>query len=322
MASQIVKRMPHAILLAGPVGMGKRAFASNLIQALSCEYPQKGGYGCGSCSGCRLQCAGSHPDNMTLSPKEGKQTISVNQIRQLQSHLALKARQSLFKTVAIFPAEEMTLNAANSLLKILEEPPSKTVLVLITSAFLQLPITIRSRCQQFFFAPLKSQEAQVWLQQRLSSSMDLDPMTLLMLSGGGPLRALEYAEQDFLSYRKDFLNNLFSLAQGELDLFEMVKNCLKNDLGEPLYWMSTLAGDMLRLRSGVSKRFLVNRDVADSLQLLVRRATFEMLFTLQKKATCNREMWKGQININSQLLLEGILIQWLMCFSESHHEHT
>lgn len=322
MASRIAKRMPHAILLVGPVGMGKWAFASNLIEALSCKYPQKGGYGCGLCSGCRLQRAGSHPDNMTLFPREGKQTISVDQIRRIQSHLALKARQSVFKTVTVFPAEQMTLNAANGLLKILEEPPGKTVLVLITTAFLRLPITIRSRCQRFFFTLPKSQEARIWLQQHLSSSIDLDPITLLTLSGGGPLRALEYVEQNFLSLRKHFIDKLFSLAQGELDLFEVVKSCLKNDLEEPLYWISTLVGDMIRLRSGVSKQFLVNRDVANSLQLLAQRTSLEMLFALLKKVSCNREVWKGQINTNSQLLLEGILIQWLICFSEVNHEHT
>ncbi|EDZ67167.1 DNA polymerase III, delta subunit, C terminal domain family [Nitrosococcus oceani AFC27] len=322
MASQIAKRMPHAILLMGPEGMGKRSFASNLIQALSCEYPQKGGHGCGSCAGCRLQLAGSHPDNLTLFPREGKQTISVNQIRQLHSHLALKARQSLFKTVIIYPAEEMTLSAANSLLKILEEPPGRTVLLLITSASLRLPITIRSRCQQLFFTISKSQEVKMWLQQRLPPSMNLDAVTLLRLSGGGPLRALEYVEQNFLFYRKEFINNLFSLTQGKLDLFEMVRSCLKDNLGEPLYWISTLVEDTIRLRSGVSKRFLVNHDVANSLQLLARRASFEMLFALLKKASCNREIWKGQININPQLLLEEILIQWLICFSKVNHEHT
>src|SRR5699024_7205159 len=114
MASRVAKRMPHALLLDGPAGIGKRIFASKLVQTLSCKRPQGDGQGCGSCSGCCLHQAGSHPDNMTLFPREGKQTILVDQIRQIRDHLALKARQSHFKTVIIFPAEGMTLNAANS----------------------------------------------------------------------------------------------------------------------------------------------------------------------------------------------------------------
>lgn len=322
MASQARKRMPHALLLAGPVGMGKRDFAANLVQALSCEDPQEGGQGCGFCSGCRLQRAGSHPDNMNLFPQEGKQTISVDQIRQAQTHLALKARQSNVKTVTILPAEAMTLNAANSLLKVLEEPPGKTVLILVTAMVSRLPMTIRSRCQRLWFSPPHQEEAQLWLRQRLPSSRERELKILLTLVGGAPLRALQYAEQDFLSLRKHFIKNLFFLAQDKADPLEIAQNYLKNDLGEPLYWMSTLVGDILRLKSGTSGKFLVNHDIADSLQLLAERTDFKMLFALLEKIDRDLWLWKGQISVNSQLLLEGLLIQWFWCFSEVNHEYT
>jgi DNA polymerase-3 subunit delta' len=323
MASRAEKRMPHALLLVGPKGMGKRIFASHLVQALSCErFQEEEGQGCGSCRGCCLQQAGSHPDNITLLPREGKQTISVDQIRQLQACLVLKARQSYSKTVTIFPAEGMTLSAANSLLKVLEEPPGETVIILISSAFLQLPITIRSRCQRLWFTPPQQQEAQVWLRQHLPSPpRDLDLMSLLALAGGAPLRALEYIEQGFLSRRKLFIKDLFFLAQEQVALLNVVQNCLKDELGEPLYWMSTLIGDMIRLKNGVSRRFLVNCDIVDSLQLLAQRAQFKMLFKLLEKIERDLWLWKGQINVNPQLLLEGLLVYWSLCFSKSYREY-
>ncbi|WP_240761481.1 DNA polymerase III subunit delta' [Nitrosococcus wardiae] len=320
MASRVAKRMPHALLLAGPEGVGKRDFAANLVQTLSCEHPQEGGQGCGFCAGCRLQRAGSHPDNMILLPKEGKQTISVDQIRQVQTHLALKARQSGAKTVTILPAEEMTLSAANSLLKVLEEPPGETVLILITAMLSRLPITIRSRCQRLWFSPPHLEEAQLWLQQRLPPSTKMNSTALLTLTGGAPLRALEYIQQDFLSLREHFIKNLFFLAQGKADPLEITQNYLKNDLGEPLYWMSTLVGDMVRLKGGVSEQFLINRDIADSLQLLAERTDVKMLFRFLEKVDRDLWLWKGQISVNPQLLLEGLLIQWSWYFSEVNYE--
>jgi DNA polymerase-3 subunit delta' len=312
--------MPHALLLAGPAGMGKRVFASNLIQALSCEQSHEESQGCGSCSGCCLQRAGNHPDNITLLPREGK-TISVDQIRQAKARLALKARQSRFKTVTISPAEGMSLSAANSLLKVLEEPPGETVIILISSAFSQLPITIRSRCQQLWFTPPQQQEARIWLQQQLSSPRDLDLISLLALVGGAPLRALEYVEQGFLSRREIFIKELFLLAQGKTDFLNIVQNCLKNELGEPLYWMSTLIGDMIRLKNGVSVRFLVNCDITDPLQRLAQRTQLKMLFALLEKIERDLWLWKGKISVNPQLLLEGLLIYWSLSFSEFPHEY-
>lgn len=322
MTSRAEERMPHALLLAGPAGMGKRAFASGLVQALSCEEPREEGQGCGACSGCRLLRAGSHPDSMTLSPMEGKQTISVAQIRQVQAHLALKARRSAFKTVTIFPAEEMSLSAANSLLKVLEEPPGKTVIILITAALSRLPVTIRSRCRRLWFAPPELQQARLWLQQRLPCSTELDVTILLSMAGGAPLRALEYVKQDLLSVRKQFIKNLFLLAWGREDPLEVAQKYLKNDLGEPLYWMSTLVGDMLRIKSGVSKKFLVNHDIADSLLGFAKEIHFKRLFALLEKIERDLWLWKGQFNVNPQLLLEGLLIHWSLCFSGVNHKHA
>lgn len=322
MAARVAKRMPHALLLVGPVGMGKRAFASKLIQALSCEQPQGDGQGCGSCSGCYLQQVGNHPDHITLLPREGKQVISVEQVRQIHDRLALKAKRSRFKTVIIFPIEGMTLNAANSLLKVLEEPSGETVIILISSAFSQVPITIRSRCQRLWFTPPQRQEAQIWLQQHLLPPQDLDLMSLLTLVGGAPLRALEYVEQGFLSRRKLLIKDLFFLAKEKTDPLDIVQNCLKDELGEPLYWMSTLIGDMIRIKNGVSVQLLINCDIADLLQLFARRTQVSVLFAFLEKI--ERDLWllKKQISINPQLLLEKLLIDWFLYFNEAHCEYT
>jgi DNA polymerase III subunit delta' len=314
------KRLPHALLLTGPAGLGKRVFAATVVQALACERPQEDGRGCDSCSGCRLQRAGSHPDHMALLPQEGKQAITIDQIRQAQMHLALKARQSGCKTVTIFPAEEMTLNAANSLLKVLEEPPGETLVILIASALSRLPLTLRSRCQRLAFLPPKPKEVQFWLQEHLSSASNLDFTTLLALTGGAPLRALKYVEQDLLTERRRFIKDLFLLAEGKGEALDVAQSWFKKDLGEPLYWVSMLVGDMIRLKSGISDQYLLNRDVADLLQAFTQRVAIKTLFALLEKVNRDLWLWQGPTRVNSQLLLEGLLIYWALCFNEVNHE--
>lgn len=313
--------MPHALLLVGPTGIGKRRFAATLVQALSCARPQEDGRGCDSCTGCRLQRVGSHPDHRVLLPLEGKQAISVDQIRQLQAHLALKARQSRFKTVTIFPAEAMTLNAANSLLKVLEEPPGETLILLITSLPAKLPITVRSRCQRLELAVPKPQEAQAWLKEQCSCASE-DLILLLALTEGAPLRAIEYAERGLMARRQSFIEEIFLLASGAAEPLAIAQSWPQEDVGESLYWIATLAGDMIRLKSGVSGQYLINRDRIDTLQLLAQNTPFHGLFALWNRVNSDWWLWKGQKHVNSQLLLEGLLIDWSLCFHEAHYGHT
>ncbi len=314
--------MPHALLLVGPTGIGKRSFAATLVQAFSCAQPQPDGRGCDSCTGCRLQRAGTHPDHMDLLPMEGKQTISIEQIRQIQAHLVLKARQSRFKTVTIFPAEAMTLNAANSLLKVLEEPPGETLVLLITSLPAKLPITVRSRCQRLWLRSPKPHEAQAWVGEQLPSAIEMDLAILLALVKGAPLRALQYAEQGLVARRKSFIEALFFLARGAAEPLAIAQSWFQNDLEELLYWVSTLVGDMIRLKSGVPAQCLINRDKIETLQSLAQNTPFNGLFALWNKVNSDWWLWKGQKGVNSQLLLEGLLIHWSLCFYEAHYGRT
>jgi DNA polymerase III subunit delta' len=315
---RVAKRLPHALLLTGPAGLGKRTFAATVVQALACERPHEEGYGCGTCSGCRLQRAGSHPDNVIVLPAEGKQAITIEQIRQAQRHLALKAKQSNCKTVTLFPAEAMTLNAANSLLKVLEEPPGETLIILIASVLSRLPLTLRSRCQRLVFLPPKPNEVQSWLREQVPAARELDFTTLLPLTGRTPLRALKYVEQDLLAERKRFIKDLLLLAEGKAEALDVAQNWFKKDLGEVLFWLSLLLGDLIRLKEGIAASFLLNRDVADLLQPFPQGVAIKALFALLEKVNQNHWLWQGPTRVNPQLLLEGLLIQWVLCFSEAN----
>ena len=142
------KHLAHAMLLTGKTGLGKRLFARYLAQALLCSNTGTDHMPCGNCRNCQLYEVGNHPDYLFIEPEDHKKPIRIDQIRTVVEFLEHTSQSRRYKIVLIDPAERMNLNAANSLLKTLEEPPGASMLLLLTSAPSQLPITIRSRCQQ------------------------------------------------------------------------------------------------------------------------------------------------------------------------------
>ncbi len=160
--------LAHACLFTGPAGVGKELTAVGLAQALLC--PQAPLEGCGTCSVCQRVQRFAHPDVLLLLPEEEQvrrrlagrsdfthvpsRDVRVEQVRQLQQRLALRGLESPRKVVLVPSAEALNPSAQNAFLKTLEEPPSNTTLVLVTSAPDRLLPTLRSRCVRYPFAPL------------------------------------------------------------------------------------------------------------------------------------------------------------------------
>ncbi|MDN5869814.1 MAG: DNA polymerase III subunit delta' [Nitrococcus sp.] len=183
-------RVPHAIAVAGSAGLGKSAFACRFARALLCLSPLPDGDGCGRCRGCALEAAGSHPDHYIVQPeKDAGGPIKIDQIRQLIDFLMRSSQYGGFRVALVDPADRMTVSAANSLLKTLEEPPAAAVLLLVASALSQLPATLRSRCRRVQLKPPAAGLARDWLATHYPDAIDL-----LALAGGMPLRAIAYAQ--------------------------------------------------------------------------------------------------------------------------------
>ncbi|HPY40726.1 MAG TPA: DNA polymerase III subunit delta', partial [Thiolinea sp.] len=186
-AAFIQQQLPHALLFSGETGCGHEQLVYSLAQSLLCLQPNAKGVACKHCRSCTVFAAQAHPDFMLLAVAEDKQAITVDQVRSLDRFLELSHSYSPNRVVVILEAEAMNNNAANSLLKSLEEPTNNSYILLFTKQVAKLLPTIRSRCQQLRM-PLPSQIlALEWLKQH---SLPDQAVNLLSLAKGRPLAAL------------------------------------------------------------------------------------------------------------------------------------
>lgn len=143
-------RVSHAYLFEGPEGVGKKTTALAFAELLLCQEPV-GSEACGVCNSCHMMAAGMHPDLITVAP-DGK-SIKIKQIRELRTRLGVSSRQGGYTVVVIEAADTMGIEAANALLKTIEEPQGPTVFLLLATS-MRLPQTILSRVQRIHFRPL------------------------------------------------------------------------------------------------------------------------------------------------------------------------
>jgi DNA polymerase-3 subunit delta' len=242
--------LPHALLLAGPAGLGKRDFLQRFVRGLLCGQPVDG-EACGRCRSCLLLDAGTHPDRVALSyglRKDGVQRseIVVDQIRELSARLANASQFGGWQVASIDPADAMNAAAANALLKTLEEPARQTMLVLVADAPWRLPQTIRSRCQRIEFALPPREQALAWLRAEQVAS----PEVALDAAGGNPGLARDWARQGALERRQEVRKDLAALAAGRGEAMEVVRRWLDSEPEQRLWFAAQAAADEARARAG------------------------------------------------------------------------
>ncbi|WP_347489598.1 DNA polymerase III subunit delta' [Desulfoscipio sp. XC116] len=186
--SALAGRVNHAYLFGGPVGVGKKTIGLAFARALLCRRGR--GDACGECDDCVRSERGVHPDLHIIRP-EGA-SIKIHQLRAVQDGAAITAFGSGRQVFLVEQVEKMTLAAANCFLKILEEPPSGVVFILVTDDPARILPTVRSRCQQYRFTPLSGEEVlQVLANTGTGAEYDADSTRVAAaLSGGCPGRAL------------------------------------------------------------------------------------------------------------------------------------
>ncbi|RDS80511.1 DNA polymerase III subunit delta' [Dyella monticola] len=241
--------LPHALLLCGPRGLGKREFLRRFVRGLLCQHPQEGD-ACGACRSCLLFDAGTHPDYVALSyglRKDGvqRQDIVVDQIRELSARLATASQFGGWQIASIDPADAMNTAAANALLKTLEEPASQTMLILLADAPWRMPATIRSRCQCIDFQLPRYEPSVAWLQQVGVQDAEM----ALAAASGNPGLARIWAEEGSLAQRQDVRKDLTALASGRGDAMAMSKRWLDDAPEQRLWFAAQAVADEMRARA-------------------------------------------------------------------------
>lgn len=294
-------RVPPALLIQGPDGLGKTRLARVWAQKLLCKVPQQSGP-CGMCPSCLLFAAGNHPDYEVVEPLESGKTIGVDSIRQLIHKLSLKPQYNGYRIVVIEPAHLLNLNAANALLKTLEEPSPYTLIILITSASHKLPVTLLSRCQKLTLSRPDQQQALDWLRAR---AVRQDPLSLLNMAGGSPLAALALDATDHLQKRDRILRELLELREGKRDPVHLAGQW------EPLFnealigWIMTGVNQWIRLKLGLPA---TNREDTLCSKLPVESLSLEALFGYWDLLLKTRQYLSH--NLNTRLVVEELLIRW------------
>lgn len=279
-------QLPHALLFHGPAGIGKRAFAWRLAQYLLCNTPTAEG-GCGTCVSCRRFEAGTHPDLLSVTPIGDSATITVDQVRTVRDFVTLKPHTAARKLVVLEPAESMNVNAANALLKVLEEPPAASALLLISPAAARLPATIRSRCVAVAFRVPESQPAADWLR-----AQGVEPSAaLLEAAAGAPLRALALARSGEMKERAQVMKDM-----------EALRSATESPLFCAARWKNYGASRCLEwLQQYVADRIVQASEQKKSSQL---RELFRFLDVVSEAKALSTTP------LDETLLLEDVLLQW------------
>ncbi|MDG4550873.1 MAG: DNA polymerase III subunit delta' [Candidatus Contendobacter sp.] len=297
-------RLPHALLLSGPAGLGKGLFARRLARALLCDRPDAEGEACGQCRSCRLFRAGSHPDHSVVRPEEDGKIIKVDQIRELRVFLGYTAQYGGYKIALLEPADRLNVNAANALLKTLEEPPGNGLLLLVTAQPARLPATVRSRCQRIDFDPPAAAVAVPWLAARVADG--LDPAVLLDIAGGGPLAALAQAGDERWRRRRELLECYEQALAGRIDPIRAAERWTQGDLSENLGWLVGWHTDLIRLKMSAEPPRLSHPDLRSALRRWAGRGTPRVLFGRLDAAVRLRALC-ATTQVNAPLLLEAFL---------------
>lgn len=317
-------RLGQALILSGPLGIGKRLLADHLAQLLLCTAAKVDERPCGTCADCTLSAAGHHPDRFVLAPDaEGASgEIRAEQVRQLCTREVLTPMRGSTKVLVVVPADAMNLFASNSLLKTLEEPADSTVWMLITERPQRLSQTIRSRCQQISLTAPQAEQVLPWLKARLAqvptkanAKGDVDASwsseraeQSLALAQGAPFRALSLAENGAPELRQGLLDAIIGVARGELDPLAVAHDWQRLEPSAALAAMIDGLTDLLRLSVDATGTRMINLGARRSIATLVERiepaAGHRLLqMLLQARASIDAP-------VNKQILFEALLVRW------------
>lgn len=315
------ERAAHAWLFKGPPGVGKIDTAIQFALYLLAEGVAE------KAKVHELFAVGSHPDFHVLMPEaqcvdgEGvleeyavryagtgtgkpKSVISVDQIRLLIDRVSTRAHTGANKCVIISPADCMNSNSANALLKVLEEPPTRTLFLLISAMPHRLPLTIVSRCSPVDVRVPDHSSARTWLLDQGLPDANVD--VLLALAGGAPLRAERLHQTGFLELRREWMSDVLQLMEDHQDPLAVAAKWKRSDRSMAMDWLHRFVVDLTRVIFCEHPHTLYNPDLRGRLQDLRKRINVTALFELSERLGRSKQLLVTPVD--QDLVMEDLLI--------------
>jgi DNA polymerase-3 subunit delta' len=319
--------LPHALLFTGTEGVGKVAAAVALAMACNCqrelpEFKTEARSGqdpvnssgeinlttmaaCGVCKSCRKIAAGKHPDIIHVQPIGP--FIRIDQIRALLQTLAMKPYEAATRLAIISEAQALNASASNALLKILEEPPSRSILVLTATRKSDLLPTIVSRCQNVGFNPIPKQKIAAWLKDQYG--LEQQPAEIIAaMANGSFTRARTMLNNNWLQLRKWLIAEMDRLSLQPIHhLFALAERLSreKETFAQSLEIIQVWFRDLIINQYDAAK--IINRDVAEKIKSASRKNDLPDL--LSKVDIVQKTQTRLAANTNLRLTMEGLLIQ-------------
>lgn len=331
---RLESKLPHALLFYGPSGTGIETFAESFAQARLCENRQSDGNACGECQSCHWFKQNSHPDFRQILPetlevakglddpdkktdedsgsdgkksKEPSKKIGIERIRSLADFINISTHRGGLRVVLVYPAEAMTTESSNSLLKMLEEPPANTLFVLATNHLDALLPTIVSRCSKLAFPMPEKSAAIAWLEGHGVG----DAESWLAEQGGSPVTALAESQSGSREEMALFLDELAS--RDDSGLLKTAEKLQKVPLSDLITWHQRWLYDLLSVRLTEKERYYPR--YRQQLATLAARVDMDMLLKVLK--TVNGRKRVADHPLVPRLVLEDMLLDYRKIFSRS-----
>ncbi|MEO4078261.1 DNA polymerase III subunit delta' [Acinetobacter pittii] len=293
----------HGLLFYGKQGCGKHAFAKHFLAWVLCLNKQPQGP-CGECSSCQWLKSDTHPNyvHITTDEENKKQNakIKIEKIRDLLPFVQQTGEG--WRVILIEPAEALNLASSNALLKTLEEPGERVVLILLADHYLKLPATIRSRLQHFALDRISYEQATSYLNEHLSELAEVQPDLLLALSNDMPLQAMEIAKSDWFAKRQIFLNDWLKIvAQKNMPLFLSGKWQKELSFNDFIVLFEYLLGDLICIKLNQPQK---NTDIG--FEQLSPYYDLESLFNIYNELQQAKKLVEQ--NVQTQLIIDQLFV--------------
>jgi DNA polymerase III delta' subunit len=302
------KKLPNSLLFSGPAGIGKKRSALVVAKALNCL--KKTSDACEECTHCHAINNGNFPDVMVILPV--KDVLKIDQMRLLKDTAYLKPMAGRKRVFIVCDAEKMNDEASNSLLKILEEPPPFSHIILVTTNPYRIIPTLKSRCQTFQFSPIPKEDIQKVLQNK---GFQQDKAHILSLLVDGNLKkALSLDWEEVQSQRNQAWELFVALHRREkagtlLKRFSQSRAVIKEELENTLEIVASFCRDVILIKEGGEPEYLLNPDFEQDLKEVAQ--SLPLNHAMDFLAKMDFAISALQRNLNVNILVSSLFSNFL-----------